>query len=122
MSHPDRLFRPFGNSGLIGRHLLSKAALAYLLTHQYRTVIWNSIPGDWRDPDGWVATCLAQVQAQDWSVVVLHDMTNGCLPHLPELLARLADLGVVYAQDFPDAVTLTRAGQMVSLAPDHVSD
>jgi peptidoglycan-N-acetylglucosamine deacetylase len=122
LSHPDKLFRPFGNSGQIGPHLLSQAALAYLLAHRFRTIIWNSIPGDWRDPDGWVDAAVAQVAAQDWSVVVLHDMTNGCLPRLPEFFARLADLDVVYAQDFPDEVTLTRGGQLVSLSPDHVSD
>jgi peptidoglycan-N-acetylglucosamine deacetylase len=122
LSHPDKLFRPFGNSGQIGPHLLSKAALAYLLAHRFRTIIWNSIPGDWRDPDGWVDAAVAQVAAQDWSVVVLHDMANGCLPRLPEFFARLADLDVVYAQDFPDEVTLTRGGRPVSLSPDHLSD
>lgn len=121
LSHPDKLFRPFGNSGQIGPHLLSQAALAYLLAHRFRTIIWNSIPGDWRDPDGWVEAAVAQVAAQDWSVVVLHDMTNGCLPRLPELLARLADLNVVYEQDFPDDVTLTRGGRAVNLRAEHVA-
>jgi len=120
LAHPDRLFRPYGNSGRIGPHLLSQAALAYLLAHHYRTIIWNSLPGDWRDPDGWVDAGVAQVQSQDWSVVVLHDVETGCLPRLPEFLARLGDLGVTFEQDFPEAMTLTRAGREVSMKREYV--
>jgi peptidoglycan-N-acetylglucosamine deacetylase len=85
-----RLFRPYGNSGLVGRHLLSRAAISYLLTHQFRTIIWNSVPRDSKDPKGWVERCIAQIEAQDWSVVVLHDIERGCLQRLPEFLQRLA--------------------------------
>lgn len=122
LSHPDKLFRPYGNSGLVGRHLLSRAAISYLLTHQFRTIIWNSVPGDWKDPEGWVERCLAQIEAQDWSVVVLHDIERGCLQRLPELLQRLADVGVIYEQDYPADVTLTRAGQIVSMQPSYIVD
>ncbi len=122
LSHPDKLFRPYGNSGLVGRHLLSRAAISYLLTHQFRTILWNSVPGDWKDPEGWVERCLAQIEAQDWSVVVLHDIERGCLQRLPELLQRLADVGVIYEQDYPADVTLTRAGQIVSMQPSYIVD
>jgi peptidoglycan-N-acetylglucosamine deacetylase len=115
-SHPEKLFRPYGNSGLIGPHLLSQAALDYLLAQKFRTVIWNNVPRDWRDPNGWVDSCIATASAQDWSVVVLHDIEFGCLSRLPELLRRFDDLGVTYEQDFPEAVTLTRAGRIVSLS------
>ena len=110
LSHPDKLFRPYGNSGLVGRHLLSRAAISYLLTHQFRTIIWNSVPGDWKDPEGWVERCIAQIEAQDWSVVVLHDIERGCLQRLPELLQRLADVGVIYEQDYPEDVTSDAGG------------
>src|ERR1700684_3091155 len=112
LSHPDKLFRPYGNSGLIGPHLLSRAAVAYLLANRFQTVLWNSVPGDWRDPDGWVETCIAQVLENEWSVVVLHDIEGGCLPRLVEFLQRLDDLGVVHEQDFPESVILTRAGSI----------
>ena len=121
-SHPDKLFRPYGNSGLIGSHLLSRAAIAYLLAKEFQAVLWNSVPGDWRDAAGWVETCIAQVLENEWSVVVLHDIESGCLPRLPELLQRLNDLGVVYQQDFPESVILTRAGRTVNLSPEYVSD
>ena len=121
-SHPEKLFRPYGNSGRLGPHLLSRAALDHLVAQNYRTIIWNNLPGDWRDPDGWVESCMAQVSTQDWSVVVLHDIEGGCLARLPELLRRLEDLGVRFEQDFPDAVTLTRGGRIVSLPESYVAD
>jgi len=122
LSHPDKLFRPYGNSGLVGPHLLSRASVDYLLANRFQTVLWNSVPGDWRDAAGWVETCIAEVLENEWSVVVLHDIESGCLPRLPELLQRLNDLGAVFEQDFPESVILTRAGQTVSLSPEYVRD
>lgn len=116
-SRPEKLFRPYGNSGLLGPHLLSHAATAYLLAGRYCTVSWTSVPGDWRDPAGWVDRCLAQVAAQDWAVTVLHDVVGACLPRLPELLDRLVQAGVVFEQRFPDSVILTRDGAAVTLDP-----
>jgi peptidoglycan/xylan/chitin deacetylase (PgdA/CDA1 family) len=121
-ARPEKLFRPYGRQGAVGPHVFSRAAVGYLLEHRYRAVLWNSVPGDWKDADGWVDRCLAQVQAQDWSVVVLHDIANACLPRLPELLSRLRDIGVVFEQDFPDSVVLTQGGRIVSLDPAHVID
>ena len=121
-SNPEKLFRPYGNSGRLGPHLLSRAALDHLVANDYRTIIWNNLPGDWKDPDGWVESCMAQVSSLDWSVVVLHDIEGGCLTRLPELLRRLEDLGVTFEQDFSDAVTLTRKGQIVSLPESYVAD
>jgi peptidoglycan/xylan/chitin deacetylase (PgdA/CDA1 family) len=122
LAHPDKLFRPYGNSGRLGPHLLSRAALDHLLAQNYRTVIWNNVPGDWKDPHGWVERCMAQASTQDWSVVVLHDIEGGCVGRLPELLQRIDDLGVAFEQDFPDSVTLTRAGKVVSLPQGYLAD
>jgi hypothetical protein len=121
-SHPNKLFRPYGNDGLIGPHLLSQAAIACLLANSFQTVLWNSVPGDWKDAAGWVETCVAQVLESDWSVVVLHDIEQGCLPRLSELLQRMNDLGVVYEQDYPESVILTRAGKIVNMEPGYLSD
>jgi peptidoglycan-N-acetylglucosamine deacetylase len=121
-AHAEKLFRPYGNSGRLGPHLLSRAALEHLVARNYRTIIWNNVPGDWRDPDGWVERCIALASSEPWSVVVLHDIEGGCLARLPELLRRLEDLGVTFEQDFPDSVTLTRGGRIVSLPQDYVAD
>lgn len=122
LARPGKLFRPYGNDGLIGRHLLSRAALDHLLAEHYTTVTWNSVPGDWKDADGWVETAIAQVREQDWSVVVIHDIEAGCLSQLPELLQRLTDLGVMFEQAFPRSVVLTEAGRTVSMSPHFIAD
>jgi peptidoglycan-N-acetylglucosamine deacetylase len=121
-AHPDKLFRPYGKSGRVGPHLLSRAALSMLLEQQYCCIIWTSVPLDWCDPDGWVDRCLKDVQAADWSVVVLHDVAGACLTRLRELVARLDDLGVDYRQDFPEDVILTRAGREVSMSEAYLAD
>jgi peptidoglycan/xylan/chitin deacetylase (PgdA/CDA1 family) len=122
LAHPDKLFRPYGKSGMTGPHLFSKAAEAYLLEQRFCTVLWSSVPGDWRDPEGWVDRCVADVQAQDWATVVLHDIVGACLTRLPELIERLAALGVEWRQDFPESVVMTRAGQTINLPPSYVAN
>jgi peptidoglycan-N-acetylglucosamine deacetylase len=79
-------------------------------------VLWSSVPGDWKDPDGWVDRCLAEIAVRDWSVVVLHDIQNAALPRLPEFLSRLEDMGVEFRQDFPGDVIFMRCGEL--LFPD----
>src|SRR5581483_3330963 len=121
-AHPEKLFRPYGKSGQLGPHLLSRAAVDHLVAQNYRTVIWNNVPRDWNDPDGWVERCIARTSEEAWSVVALHDIEGACLTRLPELLRRLDDLGVIHEQDFPDSVTLTRAGRIISLPENYVTD
>ncbi len=114
LSHADKYFRPKGNGGLIGPHLLSRAALQLLQMGKYTCVLWSSVPGDWKDQDGWVDRCISEVAVRDWTVAVLHDVENACLPRLPEFLDRLDALGVEFRQDFPDDVVITRQGEVVS--------
>ncbi len=108
--------------GLIGPHLFSEASLTRLLDGKYTCVLWNSVPGDWRDLERWVERCLAEVLHHAWSAVVLHDFAHDGLDRLPELLHRLQDSGAVFRQDFPDDVIVTRGGQLVNLSPDYVAD
>src|SRR5262249_24272152 len=54
LSDARRLFRPFGGRGRLGKHLLSRTALDFLAAGKYTCVLWNAIPRDWEDPDGWV--------------------------------------------------------------------
>lgn len=113
-AHGDKLFRPMGGGGAVGPHLLSRAALDCLQAGEYTCVLWSSVPEDWKDQDGWVERCLADVAAQDWSTVVLHDIENASLPRLAEFLDRLASMGVEFRQDFPDDVVMLRRGEIVS--------
>ena len=111
LAHPDKLFRPMGGGGLIGPHLLSRAALQLLQTGKYTCVLWSSVPGDWKDQDGWVERCISEVAGRDWTVVVIHDVENASLPRLPEFLDRLDSLGVEFRQDFPEDVVIIRRGE-----------
>jgi peptidoglycan/xylan/chitin deacetylase (PgdA/CDA1 family) len=122
LSHPDKLFRPYGGEGNVGPHLLSQAAVTYLLEQRYCCVLWNSVPGDWRDAHGWVEACVGEVATQDWSVVVLHDIPGACVARLPELIDRLNEMDVRWEQEFPEGVVLTRRGEIVSLLPSHVAE
>ena len=114
LTHADKLFRPMGGGGVIGPHLLSPAALKILQKGQYTCALWSSVPGDWKDQDGWVDRCLSEVVGREWPVVVLHDVENACLERLPEFLERLASIGTEFRQDFPDDVVVTRKGEVIS--------
>jgi peptidoglycan/xylan/chitin deacetylase (PgdA/CDA1 family) len=112
------LFRPFGRGGALGPHLLSRAAAQYLVEHRYTCVIWNCVPGDWRDPEGWVETCLAEMERLTWPLVVLHDVADACLARLSEFLHRVAARGVELRQDFPpDCLLLDRGRATIPLEP-----
>jgi peptidoglycan/xylan/chitin deacetylase (PgdA/CDA1 family) len=118
LAHADKLFRPKGGGGAIGPHLLSRAALGILQKGKYTCVLWSSVPGDWRDQDGWVERGVSEIAERDWTVVALHDVENAALPRLPEFLDRLDSVGVEFRQDFPDDVVITRRGKLISpLAP-----
>jgi peptidoglycan/xylan/chitin deacetylase (PgdA/CDA1 family) len=114
LAHADKLFRPMGGGGSIGPHLLSRAALEHLQKGKYTCVLWSSVPGDWKDQDGWVDRCVSEVAGRDWTVVAIHDVENAALPRLPELLDRLDSMGVEFRQDFPEDVVITRRGELVS--------
>jgi peptidoglycan/xylan/chitin deacetylase (PgdA/CDA1 family) len=114
LAHPDKLFRPMGGGGAIGPHLLSRAALDCLQAGEYTCVLWSSVPGDWKDQDGWVERGVADVTACDWTTVALHDIENASLPRLDEFLDRLASMNVEFRQDFPDDVVMLRRGELMS--------
>ena len=57
--HPHRYFRPFGGGGNLDRRLMSGPVVEYLKRGGYTCVLWNSIPRDWADPDGWVDRAMA---------------------------------------------------------------
>ncbi|MEM7098358.1 MAG: polysaccharide deacetylase family protein [Pseudomonadota bacterium] len=79
-------FRPFGRGGEIGNHLLSEASMPLFEAHGYSILLWNSVPRDWEDVDGWVETAHQQIGAQDHTVVVLHDLGTGAMVHLARFL------------------------------------
>jgi peptidoglycan/xylan/chitin deacetylase (PgdA/CDA1 family) len=112
-----RLFRPPG-SGVLGRHLLHPVVVEKLIAGSYTCVLWNSVPGDWRDPDGWLERALADCRSRPWSLIVLHDLPNGAMAHLEEFITRLESEGVEFVQEFPpDCVPIIDGQVVLSLEP-----
>jgi peptidoglycan/xylan/chitin deacetylase (PgdA/CDA1 family) len=112
LSHRDRLFRPMGGGGNLDRRLLSPEAVAMLRAGKYSCVLWNAVPRDWTNPDGWVDTALAQLAVQPWTLMVLHDLPTGAMRHLDRFLTAVDRRGGHFRQDFPPACVPIMAGNV----------
>jgi len=99
----DRLFRPYGGGGVLGPALLSPDAVEFLCRGGYTCVLWNSVPRDWELVHEWPERALADIQAQDWTVVVLHDIRTGAMDQLPRFLDAVRAANVEIVPEFPDA-------------------
>lgn len=95
-------FRPFGGGGHLGRHLFSRASVEWLAAQRATAVLWNSVPGDWLDADGWVDTALSQADQQEHTVVVLHDILPDAMQHLSRFLDGLEAAGHQFTNEYPD--------------------
>ncbi len=104
LAHPCRWFRPFGQGGHITPQLLSPSAVDVLERGGYSCVLWNSVPRDWEDADGWVDTALHEASLLDHTVVVLHDLPTGAMDHLGRFIDTVRERGGELVQDLPDDV------------------
>ena len=118
LSHARRFFRPFGEGGRLGPHLLSEPALDYLVRERFTCVLWNSISRDWEDADHWVERALDQVASQSWTLGVLHDLPTGAMRHLDRFIGAAKACGGRFRQDFPaDCVPVVEGKIVGPLAP-----
>jgi len=108
------LFRPYGAGGVIDDRLMSSFGASMLCSSGYTCVLWNVVPGDWKDQPGWVEAALDEVDRHPWSVVVLHDVADAALARLDEFLRRVATRTPTWSQDFPDDCTPIREGVATS--------
>jgi peptidoglycan-N-acetylglucosamine deacetylase len=120
LDQPRKLFRPPG-SGQLGKHLLQPAIVERLKAGGYTCVLWNSVPRDWLDPEGWLERAMSDCQSRDWTLLVLHDLPTGAMAHLEEFLARLCDAGVELSQEFPPDCVPIVDGQVVLPLDAYVS-
>jgi peptidoglycan-N-acetylglucosamine deacetylase len=104
------LFRPYGAGGIIDDRLMSPFGAAMLCSSGYTCVLWNVLPGDWRDATGWVDQAVAETDKQPWSVVVLHDVVDAALPRLDRFLTTMKGRDVTWSDEFPDDCTPIRTG------------
>lgn len=110
LAHTPKFFRPNGGGGKLGPHLLSPKARDHLAANRYSVVLWNAIPGDWQDAEGWKARALEQIQAQPWSLMVLHDIPSGAMAHLEDFIVQAKALGAQFVQEFPPECVPMNAG------------
>ncbi|MFN3745329.1 MAG: polysaccharide deacetylase family protein [Hyphomicrobiaceae bacterium] len=122
LAHERRFFRPYGGGGLLDRRLLNCEARDHLAAHGYTIVLWNAIPEDWRDPEGWVARALEQCFAQEETLIVLHDLPTGAMRHLDRFIATAQDCGAVFRQDPPTGCLPMMAGSVVRPMDMYLSD
>ncbi|MBX2804248.1 MAG: polysaccharide deacetylase family protein [Myxococcales bacterium] len=108
--HGPRWFRPFGGGGRLGPHLLSPAAVRWLVEHQHTCVLWNVVPGDWQDPEGWSARALHELGGHDDVVIVLHDSEPEAMQGLEYFVTRALDQGHAFDVGFPPSCTPIVAG------------
>jgi peptidoglycan/xylan/chitin deacetylase (PgdA/CDA1 family) len=119
-AQPHRLFRPPG-SGQLGKHLLQPAIVEKLIDGGYTCVLWNSVPGDFRDPDGWLERGVSDCQSRDWTLFVLHDLPNGAMSHLEEFITRVKAAGCDFTQEFPSACVPILDGKAVLPLDPYIS-
>src|SRR6476661_449562 len=111
LREPERLFRPNGGGGALGPHLLNAAAARYLQAGGHTVVLWNAIPRDFDDPDGWPERARAQHAAATAPVLmVLRDLPNGAMRQLDRVLGGWQDAGVEFIAEPPEACLPIRRG------------
>lgn len=122
LSHPQKWFRPFGGGGNLDHRLLQRAVVDHLTHGGYSCVLWNGIPRDWDDPDGWVERALALCASQPWTLMVLHDLPTGAMRHLDRFIARAREAGASFHQEFPPDCVPIRSGTIVRPLESYVSN
>lgn len=110
LAHPDKLFRPYGGQGRMDG-ALNGVASEHLARNGFTCVLWNSVPGDFRDPHGWPDVAFHQAKQTEWPLVVLHDILCDAMEHLDAFIAGLKDRGFVFRQEFPDSAVAIRGGK-----------
>lgn len=113
LAHERRWFRPFGGGGNLDDCLLQSSVVEYLTQGGYSCVLWNAIPRDWEDPDGWVERALSQCRSQPWTLMVLHDLPTGAMRHLDRFLDLAAEAGARFRHEFPPDCVPIRSGKIV---------
>jgi peptidoglycan-N-acetylglucosamine deacetylase len=111
LREPERLFRPNGGGGALGPHLLNAVAVRHLQAGGHTVVLWNAVPRDFDDPEGWPDRARAQhAAATEPVLMVLHDLPNGAMRQLDRVLGGWQDAGVEFVAEPPAACVPIRRG------------
>ncbi len=118
----EPLFRPFGGGGQLNDGLFRASVVEYLEQKRATCVLWNAIPRDWVDPDGWVDRALEQCRSQPWTLMVLHDLPTGAMRHLDRFIETARAAGASFRQEFPPACVPIRRGERCLAMDDYISN
>lgn len=119
---PEKWFRPNGGGGALGPHLLNRAAAEHLVAQRHSMLLWNAVPGDFRDPEAWPATALHMLrEAAGPVVLVLHDLPNGAMRHLDRFLGQAEQQGARFGAAPPESCTPLRRGVASPAFADYVA-
>ncbi len=121
LAHPSKLFRPFGGGGHLNSSLLNTHCLDYLVKEKFTCVLWNSVPRDWENPEGWVDEAVRQYRNEAWPLVVLHDLQTEAMSQLDIYISRMKDEGATFVQDFPPDQVPIRDGNIVLPIDNYVT-
>jgi peptidoglycan/xylan/chitin deacetylase (PgdA/CDA1 family) len=113
----ELLFRPSTQGGPMDARTFNPAAVKYLTEGGYSCVLWNNLPEDWIDPQGWperaAQTCRSL--GDETSVVVVHDILPEAMLKLGSFLDKMLTRGATFVQEFPDSCVPIRRGQPTPL-------
>jgi peptidoglycan/xylan/chitin deacetylase (PgdA/CDA1 family) len=121
LCHEDKWFRPFGGGGNLDRRLLNARCVEHLVQQRYSCVLWNAVPRDWEDPDGWPERALAQCAGQPASLLVLHDLPTGAMQHLDRFLGEVLARGGRFRQRFPESCLPIVRGEVLLPLAEYVA-
>lgn len=119
LAHPDKFFRPFGGQGRLDG-ALNGCAAEHLQKGGFTCVLWNAVPGDWKDHDGWPDVALSQIQNLDWPLLVLHDINLAAMRHLDRFVGTLRDRDFAFEQAFPPSCLAIERGSPAVVLRDGV--
>ena len=80
------------------------------------------MPGDWRDPDGWLPVALEQCRAEEHALLVLHDLPTGAMAHLERFLDIAEEQGARFVRELPESCVPIRRGEVVGSLEGLVSE
>jgi peptidoglycan-N-acetylglucosamine deacetylase len=109
----QRLFRPYMAGGLLGPGTFSPPALQYLCDNDFTLVLFNSCPRDWEWPETWPDFAMTDIERDDWTVMIVHDVAafRG-MQQLERFLDNALDNGVTFVQDFAPACVPILRGKL----------
>ncbi len=120
LAHPDRLFRPFCNAGVINDRVFKRSDVERIRRDGLTCVFFNSLPRDWNDGDGWVGRALEDIETREWSTIVLHDIAGypegvtACpMRRLDDFIVAALGAGHEFVQAFsPDSILIQRGKEL----------